>query len=208
MFQAFPRAPRLARSVLASILVCSAGLVSASAAQAACVQQTTTKAYASFGDRADYVLAPGGSFESGTASWSLTGASIATGTAPLPAGRSTDRGSLALSAKGKAISPPFCVGIEHPNFRMQARKTSGTWASLLVKLRWIESTGKVNETTVGSFDGSKFTAWAPTPSVMLAQALPMWNSSQSVTAQIVLDPEDAGGNWQIDNVYVDPYRRH
>ena len=38
--------------------------------------------------------------------------------------------------------------------------------------------------------------------------LGIWNSSiRSLTVRIVLDPEDAGGAWAIDDVYVDPYSR-
>lgn len=207
MSLAFPRARRLARATTAALIAASAALVGASAAEAACATQATTKAYASFGDYADYVLAPGGNFE-GTSNWSVAGASLATGTAPFAAGSSTDRRSLTVTGKGRAVSPSFCVGIEHPTFRFQARQISGTWAQLLVKLRWRESSGRINETVVGSLSGGAYGKWTPSPALQLATTLPLTSAGQSLTAQIVLDPEDMGGSWQVDNVYVDPYRRH
>jgi hypothetical protein len=84
---------------------------------------------------------------------------------------------------------------------------SGSWAELNVKLRWKESSGKVNETTVGSLSGSGYGSWTPTPPLALASTLPLWQSGQSVTAQIVLDPEDFGGAWAVDDIYIDPYKR-
>lgn len=200
-------ARRFARVSAAFALASAGALASASAADAACAQQTTTKAFAAYGDNADYVLAPGGSFESTSAKWSLTGSTLVSGSAPFAAAAKTDRTSLSIPGAGLAASPAFCVGQEHPTFRFLARKTSGTWAQLLVKIRWTDSTGRSNDTVVGSLDGSRYASWAPSPPIVLAQTLPIWNRSQSFNAKIVLDPEDAGGTWQVDNVYIDPFRR-
>jgi hypothetical protein len=41
----------------------------------------------------------------------------------------------------------------------------------------------------------------------LSSVLGLWSDDQTVNAQIVLDPEDYGGAWAIDDVYVDPYVR-
>ncbi len=182
-------------------------LAGASAAEAACPTAPTTKALAQFGDQADYTLAPGGSFESGSAAWTLTGASVVSGNEPWKVGKSTDARSLSVSAKGKAVSPKFCVGVEHPTFRLFARRTTGTWGTMLVKLRWTESSGKVNETTITAIDGGMFSTWGLSKPLPLATTLPLWMAGQSVSAQIVLDPEDFGGNWVVDDAYIDPYRR-
>ena len=37
--------------------------------------------------------------------------------------------------------------------------------------------------------------------------LRLWNADQSASVQIVFDPEDFGGAWAIDDVYIDPYSR-
>ena len=47
----------------------------------------------------------------------------------------------------------------------------------------------------------------PTPSLALASTLPLWQSGQSLQVQIVLDPEDFGGAWAVDDIYIDPYSR-
>ncbi len=183
-------------------------LVAAGPASAACATTPTKKAFSSFGDQRDYSLLPGGGFESGTTSgWALGSSSIVSGNESFLIGQKTDARSLAVPAKSVVVSPKFCVGIEHPTFRIFAKKRSGTWQTVLVKLRWTDAKGKVNDTTVGALNGSDYAAWKPTPSFKLAETLPLWQSGQTLTAQIVLDPEDYGGDWQIDDIYIDPYRR-
>ena len=39
----------------------------------------------------------------------------------------------------------------------------------------------------------------------IASVLGLWNTDQDVSVQLVFDPENYGGSWAIDDVYVDPY---
>jgi hypothetical protein len=198
--------PRRLLAVATGALLAVAGLPAA--AHAACPTATTVKAFSQFGDTRDYSLLSGASFESGTSGWTLTKASVISGNESYKVRASTDSHALSVDPKGLVVSPSFCVGIEHPTFRFFARQTSGSWAQLNVKLRWKDSGGNVNETTVGSLSGSNgYSSWAPTPSLALATTLPLWQSGQSVTAQLVLDPEDYGGSWAVDDFYIDPYKR-
>jgi hypothetical protein len=183
-------------------LACFAG---PAAAQAACPTATTVKALHAFGDTSDYFLAPNGSFESGAAGWSLNGASVASGNESWKVRGAGDSKSLAINATGTAVSPAFCVGMEHPTFRLFARRTSGSWGTLNVKLRWKTPNGATNETVVGSIGGNN-TAWQVTGRVALSTVLPLWNAGQTASVQLVFDPEDYGGAWAIDDVYIDPYR--
>jgi hypothetical protein len=181
-------------------------LVGAPAAQAACPTAPVTKAFSAFGDTSDYSLVPNGAFESGTTGWTLSRASVAAGNESWKVRSSSDSRSLAVKATGTVVSPAFCVGVEHPTFRFFARRTSGTWGVLNVKLRWKLGNGTTNETVVGAVSAGD-TAWHVSSRVALATVLPMWNSSQNASVQIVFDPEDFGGDWAIDDVYIDPYTR-
>lgn len=176
------------------------------AAQAACTAAPTTKVFAAFGDSSDYSLAPGGSFESGATDWTLTGASVVTDNDPWKLHGAGDTKSLSVSAGGQAVSPAFCVGVEHPTFRFVARRTGGSWGVLNVKLRWKLAGGATNETVVTAIDG-KDASWHVTDRSALSTVLPLWNSGQTASVQFVFDPEDFGGAWTIDDVYVDPYTR-
>jgi hypothetical protein len=175
------------------------------AAQAACSPTPTSKVFQAFGDTADYSLVSSGGFESGTTGWSLSGASVVSGNEPWRVRAATDAKSLAITPTGRVVSPPFCVGIEHPSFRFFAKRTSGSWGVLNVSLRWKVGDGATNETVVGSVTPG--TSWAPTQSFGLAQTLGLWDSSQTASVQIVLDPEDYGGAIAVDDVYIDPYTR-
>jgi hypothetical protein len=198
--------PKGLRSTMAAMLAGVALLlIGVPAAQAACTATPTTKAFAAFGDNSNYSLAPGGSFESGASGWSLTGANVVSGNESYKVGGAADSKSLALQATGRAVSPAFCVAQQHPTFRLFARRTSGSWGVLYAKVRWTDS-GVTNETVVGSYSASD-TAWHATQAFNLAQVLGIWNSDQAVQAQLVFTAETGGGNWAIDDVYVDPYTR-
>lgn len=191
--------------LLAAVLGASA--LVAPSAQAACAPTASTKAFQRFGDQADYTLLSGGAFESSMGGWSLNGASVISGNETFKVRSSSDARSLAVPARSKVVSPTFCIGTEHPTFRLFARKLSGSWATMVVKLRWTDSRGGVNETTIASLDGARYSTWQPTPSLPLALTLPLTAASQSITGQIVLDPEDTGGAWQVDDIFIDPSRR-
>jgi hypothetical protein len=200
--------PKPLRGTMAAIFAGVALLlfgIPAAAHASSCTAAPTTKAFAAFGDNADYSLAPNGSFEAGSGGWSLTGSWLQSGNESFKVGGSAHSKSLAVNATGKAVSPAFCVGMEHPTFRFFARRTSGSWGVLNVKVRWKQD-GVTNETVVGSVSGNDM-SWHPTQAFSLAQVLGIWNVDQSYQVQLVFDPEDYGGNWAIDDVYVDPYSR-
>jgi hypothetical protein len=178
------------------------------AAQAACPSTPTTQPFKQFGDSASYSMLSNGGFETGTSGWSLTKAAVASGNEAYKVRSASDSKSLVVQPTGIAVSPAICVGIANPSFRFFARQTSGSWATMVVKLRWTGSDGTTNNTVVGSLDGSNgYTTWKPSPAFAMATTLPLWQSGQTLSVRLVFDPEDYGGAWAIDDVYVDPYRR-
>jgi hypothetical protein len=198
--------PRGLRPVLAVLLGAAAICAAPAAAQAACPTAPTTKPFLIFGDAANYSLAPNGSFESGAGGWSLSGASVTSGNESYKVHASTDAKSLAIAATGQAVSPAFCASTDNPSFRLFARRTSGTWGVLNVRLRWQDQNGQTNETVVGSVTAGD-TSWHPTQVFGLSSVVGLWSPDQTTSVQIVFDPEDYGGNWAIDDVYIDPYSR-
>ncbi|HVV51290.1 MAG TPA: hypothetical protein VHO06_16595 [Polyangia bacterium] len=168
-----------------------------------CPAASVSQPFRSLGDEASYFPVPGGTFEEGTAGWSLTNATIGTGNESYNVVGGTH--SLAIAPNGIAVSPAFCVSKEDPSLRLFARQTSGSWAVLNVILRWQESSGATHETTVGSLQSG--TAWKLSPVLALASSLPMWQPGESVTVQVVLKPEQYGGAWAVDDVFADPRMR-
>jgi hypothetical protein len=197
--------PRGVRKLASALLGAATFFVVPAAAHAACASTPTTTPFTPFGDTAAYSLAPNGAFEAGASGWALTQSSVVNGSETYAVHAKSDTKSLAIQPTGLAVSPAICVDITRPSFRFFARRTSGTWATLNVKLRWRDASGATHDTSVGSLNGTD--AWQPSPVLSLGTTLPLWNRDQTATVQLVFDPEDYGGAWAIDDVYIDPYVR-
>lgn len=168
-----------------------------------CPTTPLSQPFAAFGDSASYSPIAGGNFEEGAPGWALTNAAVVAGNESY--GVAGGSHSLAIQPNGLAVSPAFCVSIDQPTLRIFARQTSGSWGVLNVILRWQESSGAVHETTIGSLQSG--TAWKPSPVLALAATLPLWQAGETLSARLVLKPEQYGGAWAVDDVYVDPRMR-
>lgn len=162
-------------------------------------------AFSQFGDTATYSLAPNGSFESGSSGWSLTGASVTSGNESYFLNSDGDSHALSISATGSAVSPPICVDVTTPTFRFVARRTNNSWAQMNVNILWTDSSGATHTTTAGSVSGG--TSWAPSPVMNLGSSLPLWQSGSTLSVRLQFLPANYGGDWQIDDVYIDPYAK-
>jgi hypothetical protein len=199
--------PRGLRTGLTALLSAVAVFIVPAAAQAACQATPTTKPFKIFNDSNDYSLVPNGGFESGAGGWSLPGARVTTGNESWSVRAAGDSKSLAIDATGTAVSPTVCIDIKRPTYRFFARRTSGSWGVLNLRVRWQDSSGHTNETTIAALDSSFGTAWRVSPVYNIASLLGLWNADQDASVQLVFDPENSGGSWAIDDVYVDPYGR-
>jgi hypothetical protein len=199
--------PRGLRTGLTALLSAVAVFIVPAAAQAACQATPTTQPFKIFNDSNDYSLVPNGGFESGAGGWSLPGARVTTGNESWSVRAAGDSKSLAIDATGTAVSPTVCIDIKRPTYRFFARRTSGSWGVLNLRVRWQDSSGHTNETTIAALDSSFGTAWRVSPVYNIASLLGLWNADQDASVQLVFDPENSGGSWAIDDVYVDPYGR-
>jgi len=168
---------------------------------AGCPDVPTVQPFAPWGDHADYFLAPDGDIEAGAGSWQLDGgASAVAGNDPLPVGDPSDDQTLRLPSGATATTAPMCIGVEHRTMRFVG--TSAMSGTLLVEALYSKGNGKQKSITLGAVRGSG--EWAPSP------VLPMRVNEQAGddNAMSVSLRFSAHGNapWQIDDVYVDPYR--
>jgi hypothetical protein len=151
-----------------------------------------------------YELAPGGDAES-AAGWTLTGgARVVSGNEPWKVGGRRDDSSLLLPRGSQATTGVMCVGIEHPTLRFFAKRTSG-WLldSLYVEVLFEGLGGAVKTLPVGVVLAGG--TWQPTlPYPVLASLLPLLPGEQTPVA-FRFTPL-GGASWQIDDVYVDPWR--
>ncbi len=219
---------RTRHAIVSATSIAAAISVAPAAASAACVASPTSKAFSKLGDTADYSVAPGGDFESGTAGWKLTGgAKVASGNeslgllqgSVLPGSK-----SLSLPVGATATSPAFCVDEAHPYFRFMAKPTSAM-AGYKAVVIYRDAGGA---TKSAQFTSSQDVTWgkgnwsasAPSP---LATKIPLTGPNDTASVQLRFEstgnPVAVGiGAWgqltggsvgatNIDSVMVDPYRR-
>jgi hypothetical protein len=155
-------------------------------------------------DLAQYVPAPGGHAES-TAGWTLNGGSrIVAGNEPWKVGGKSHGNSLLLPAGSSATTDVMCVGVGHPTLRFFAKRTSGMLLNpLIVEVQFEALGGLLKSLPIGVvLAGGQ---WQPTlPSLVVANLLPLLPNART-PVRFKFTP--VGANWQIDDVYVDPWAR-
>jgi hypothetical protein len=169
--------------------------------------QPTTQAFLFANDKKDYVLAPGGNVEGSLAGWSLTGGAAAVaGGAPAVTAASAGTKSLLIPSGGSVTSAPMCVAAHSPFFRLQARNT-GLPGTLKVEVLYLDGPKFTGERETGMLTGGA--TWAPTNRISLSQGIMGVNGSSTSQATVAFrfTPVGTGGRWQVDNLYVDPYRK-
>jgi hypothetical protein len=167
----------------------------------------TTQAYLFANDKKDYVLAPGGNVEGSLSGWSLTGgAAPVTGSAPAVTGAKLGSKSLLIPSGGSVTTAPMCVGAHSPFFRFQARNT-GAAGTLKVEVLYLDGPKFTGERETGSVTAGS--TWTPTQRLSLSQGIMgvNGNSASQATIAFRFTPVGAGARWQVDDVYVDPFRR-
>jgi hypothetical protein len=179
----------------------SAGILTVSAKD--CGDESLSQPFAGFGDRAQYKLVPGGSFEGSLDDWSLIGpAKVVSGNEPWQVGGSGHGKSLVLPAGSSAITAPTCVGLAEPTIRFFAKKQRGLLSTLAVSVYVKTSLGLVVPVPVGVVLGNG--QWkATSPMLIVANLLPLLPGDRTPVA---FQFTPLLGSWQIDDVYVDPWR--
>jgi hypothetical protein len=201
---------RRTAALIAAVATC---LVLAPTAQAGplvasdpdCAAESLSQPFLPWADVANYQLAPGGTFERGAAGWNLDGASVRGGNESFYVHGDGERSSLGLPAGSVATTPTICVGLEHPTIRFFARADgAGLTSSLKVEVLFETASGDVASAPIGAVSGSG--DWRPSaPLPIVANLLPLLPGDHT-PVQFRLTPQGSG-DWQVDDFYVDPYRR-
>jgi hypothetical protein len=158
-------------------------------------------------DNAGYALAPNGGFESDSSGWTLAGgAAVTAGNEPFHVTAASDAMSLSLPSGASAVSSQACVGILSPTLRLFARNTGSASSTLRVDVLYTDALGLRWSIPVGT--ASATGTWAPTPAYLVLAnitALPLLTNG-SARVSLRFTAQGTGGSWQIDDVYIDPYK--
>jgi hypothetical protein len=195
---------RVRRAVVAiAALTCFGVFATTGVALASCPSQPVSSPFAQWGDSNDYFLVPGGSFE-GTADqvgWSLTNASLTAGNEPFNVNGADDAQSLTINSGGTAISPYFCVDDSMSSLRFFAQEAAAG-SDLRVRVL-VQTPNGVSVVPVADLADGSMPSWAPTDSLGNGATLP---SGSSLMVALRFRVPASSGSWQIDDIYVDPYR--
>ncbi len=176
--------------------------------QQTCTAPRVVSAFAGFGDLRDYVLAPGGSFETkGLAGWQVQKAQNEGGGSPLHVGRDENKQALKVPAGGSATSPAMCVDLHYPTMRLMA-KAQKNKGQLKVEVIYPDSNNPVFQ-PVGSLTAGSSDKW------LASGDMPVYPERGGATAGMrrvalrftsIAAPNGEVGEWRIDDLYVDPKR--
>jgi hypothetical protein len=181
----------------------NAGLLVSSAKDCAADGQSA-RVFQPWLDLGYYVPAPGGHLES-SAGWELKGgARVVAGNEPWKVGGASHGNSLLLPGGSSATTGTMCVGLGHPTMRFFAKRTSGiVLNTLTVEVQFEALGGLLKSLPIGLvLSGGQ---WQPTlPSLVVANLLPLLPGAMT-PVRFKFTPVGRA-NWQIDDVYVDPWR--
>jgi hypothetical protein len=165
---------------------------------------TASKVFAPWGDNANYLLVPGGAFESGQPAWALAGgAKVVPGNEPFYVRSRTDTNSLYLPSGSSALSPTVCFGLGDWHARFFVRNVGSASGSLKVDIAVKSLLGLVSILDGGTVSGTG--AWAPSPRI----GLTVTNLCSLLGVKAVafrFRTVGSGAAFQVDDVYLDPWK--
>jgi hypothetical protein len=198
----------LKQVAFAAALLISVGVASTAASAAStgmCSWPALSQAFARWADSHWYFLAPGGDFQN-RSGWSFSGgAGVVSGGA---AYNGTDTNSLALpTTSAAATTPTICVTSQAPTFRLFIKNTGNLGhidGQLAIYLNFTGSDGKPQQVKIAGLT-VKSTAWTLTAPISFIQYISTPLASGYANISFTIKPNDDHGNWQIDQIHVDPW---
>jgi hypothetical protein len=187
---------------LAAAALTAAPASAAPSAPAGCPDVATVQPFSAWQDTADYLLAPDGDIEGGAAGWTLGGGAHAVeGNETFAVGAASDHLSLQLPAGASATTAPMCIGEEHKTMRFFGRSTGNGVVS--VEALYSKRNAKQKSITLGTMRGGD--AWAPSDvlAMRVNELAGDYDNAMSVSLRVTVR---GNATWQIDDVYVDPFR--
>lgn len=191
----------------AAIAVLASATASAGAATVSSDTCLPASAPVFAGDTNAYFLLSGGSFEAGLPAWSLAGgAALVAGNNTAGGDPLTNTRSLSLPAGSSATSPTVCVTRDAPTIRFYVRNTGAAASRLGVTVIYSLPNGKIKSKQVAQVTGTG--VWQPSAAIVYkADTFATASPTGTTYVSFQFSPLDASGQWRVDDVYVDPFKR-
>ena len=175
----------------------------ASAGLLGCGPQTIEHPFTAWDDDASYVLATGGSAES-PVGWALRGgATVVGGNEPFYVHSASDSHSVAIPSGASASTPWTCIELKDPTLRFFVANLGSQQSTLRIDVQYRTILGTVSHqvTTVSADE------WQPSGTYLYLANLTGILALDGVTSTVSFrfTAQGSGGNWRVDDVYVDPW---
>jgi hypothetical protein len=168
---------------------------------------TPANVFAAWNDNKGYVLTENGGFEAGDTGWTLAGgAVVAEGNETFAVGGSADHQSLSLPAGSSATGPATCVSRHTGIFRAFARTTGDRSARLKVEVVYLDGAGKKRSRVAGKLRAGQ--DWQPTKRLQVALGRAKSHGRMAAAHVAFRFTPVGAGDWQIDDLYLDPRARN
>ena len=165
---------------------------------------TARQVFAPWGDSSYYARLFNGNFESGSTGWSLSGgARIVSGNEPFFVGDADDSHSLLLPSGSSAYSATVCFALSDWHLRLLAKNVGASSGQLRVQVIVPSLLGVLSVLDGGTVSAGN--TWQPSPRL----ALLLSNVTSLLGTKAVafrFTPVGAGAAFQVDDVYLDPWK--
>lgn len=164
-----------------------------------------SQAFSAWGDKSQYSMMGGGTFEKGEAAWTLSGgASIVSGNEPWRVEKDNGTQSLRIPSGGTALSPSACFTFGDWHFRFFVKNVGSPNGTLRAEIVVRNLLG-----ILSTLDGGVVKAdgtWTPSPRVgaLLSNVCALLPTTRAVS--IRLRAVGTGAAFQVDDVYLDPWK--
>jgi hypothetical protein len=196
------------RRPLSVLLTALVALILAAPASAATCSGETSQPFLRYLDPFWYRLAGGGSLDGAARGWTLSGA--ARGVVSDLAPDLADSGQpwvLGVPAGATATSPVTCLALDSPTLRFMVRSTGSPLGILVVTAVLRDHDGLLARLPVGVVTGLANNTWKPSLPMLLAVP-EVLGLGDTVDVQWRFTVTGLGGAFQVDDLYVDPYRKN
>jgi len=198
----------IARATAAAAVIGLLAALAASTASAAtpapCPAQTIVRPFLPWGDSNNYFLAPEGSMES-TSTWSLSNASRVTDNEPFHVNSPLDKSALSLGSSGSATTAPICVTVHSPTLRLFVRNLGSPTSALRVDVLFTNKYGLPAQAPVTYLTSGS--SWSLSSEVSFLKAVTTAvNANDQTWVRFRFTPVGWGGNWRLDDLFVDPLK--